>query len=187
MHTGVGTKGKAGEQAEGGCVDEKSTNPFVIFAKIEDGILVLILVAMIFLAFLQIVLRNVFGVGLIWVEPLVRQMLLWVALVGAMVATRDHNHITVDAVSRFLPPGRVKSASGLLCDTFAAVVCALLTYSTFLVFHREFQDPLLGNIMPGLPHWASLLTLPVAFGVMTLRFVRFSFLSLRNTLRGEAS
>ena len=91
---------------------EKPGNPFEVFAKIEDSILVLILVAMIFLAFLQIVLRNVFGVGLIWVEPLVRQMLLWVALAGAMVATRDHNHITVDAVSRFLPPGRIKYASG---------------------------------------------------------------------------
>ena len=166
---------------------DKPNSPFVIFARIEDGILMLILVGMIFLAFLQIVLRNVFGVGLIWIEPLVRQMLLWVALAGAMVATRDHNHITVDAVSRFLPPGRIKFASGLLCDIFAAIICGLLTYSTFLVFHSEFQDPLLGNIMPGLPHWASLLTLPIAFGVMTLRFVRFSFLSLRNTLRGEAS
>lgn len=172
---------------QGSGVGEKSTDPFAIFAKIEDGILMLILVAMIFLAFLQIVLRNVFGVGLIWIEPLVRQMLLWVALTGAMVATRDHNHITVDAVSRFLPPGRIRFASGLFCDTFAAVVCGLLTYSAFLVFHREFQDPLLGGIMPGLPYWASLLTLPVAFGVMTLRFVRFSFLSLRNTLRGKAS
>ena len=72
-------------------------------------------------------------------------------------------------------------------DTFAAIVCGLLTYSTFIVFHREFQDPLLGNIMPGLPHWASLLALPVAFGVMTLRFIRFSFLSLRNTLKGDAA
>ncbi len=162
-------------------------NPFVIFAKIEDGILTLILVGMVFLAFLQIVLRNVFGIGLIWIEPLVRQMLLWVALAGAMVATRNHNHITIDAISRFLPQGRVRFASNLLCDTFAAVVCSLLTYSTFLVFYREFQDPLLGDILPGLPHWASLLTLPVAFGVMTLRFVRFSFLSLRNTLKGKPS
>lgn len=167
-------------------VEERSKNPFVIFAKVEDGILMLILVGMVLLAFMQIVLRNVFGIGLIWVEPLVRQMLLWVALAGAMVATRDHNHITVDAVSRFLPPGRIKSAAGLLCDAFAAVVCGVMTYSTFLVFYREFQDPLLGNIMPGLPHWASLLTLPIAFGVMTLRFVRFSFLSMRSALKGEA-
>ena len=164
---------------------DKPRNPFVIFAKIEDGILMLILVGMVFLAFLQIVLRNVFGIGLIWIEPLVRQMLLWVALAGAMVATRNHNHITIDAVSRFLPPGRIKLASEFVCDTFAAVVCCLLTYSTFLVFYREFRDPLLGDIMPGLPLWASLLTLPVAFGVMALRFLRFSLLSLRNTFKGE--
>ena len=164
---------------------EESKNSLVIFAKVEDGILMLILVGMVLLAFLQIVLRNVFGIGLIWIEPLVRQMLLWVALVGAMVATRDHNHITVDAVFRFLPPGRIKSATAFLCDTFATIVCCLLTYSTFLVFHREFNDPLLGNIMPGLPHWASLVTLPLAFGVMTLRFVRFSLLSLWNTVKGK--
>lgn len=166
---------------------DRQRNPFAVFAKVEDGILVLILVAMVFLAFLQIALRNAFGIGLIWIEPLVRQMLLWVALAGAMVATRDHNHIRMDAVSRFLPPGRIKSASGLLCDTFATLVCGLLTYSTFLVFFGEFKDPLLGNIMPGLPHWASLLTLPIAFGVMTLRFLRFSFRSLRDTLKGEPS
>ena len=164
---------------------DKPRNPFVIFAKIEDGILMLILVGMVFLAFLQIVLRNVFGIGLIWIEPLVRQMLLWVALAGAMVATRNHNHITIDAVSRFLPPGRIKLASEFVCDTFATVVCGLLTYATFLVFYREFRDPLLGEIMPGLPYWASLLTLPLAFGVMSLRFLRFSLVSLLNTLKGK--
>lgn len=165
-------------------MEDRSPRPLAIFARLEDGLLILILVGMVFLAFLQIVLRNVFGVGLIWVEPLVRQMLLWVALAGAMVATRNHNHITVDAVSRFLPPGRIKSAARLLCDSFATVVCGLLAYSTFLVFYREFQNPLLGDIIPGLPHWASLLTLPFAFSVMTLRFIRFSLLSLWNTLKG---
>ncbi len=166
--------------------EERPQNPFVIIAKVEDGVLMLILVGMIFLAFLQILLRNVFGTGLVWIEPLVRQMLLWIALVGAMVATRDHNHITVDALSRFLPPGRIKSAVGALCDVFATVICGLLTYSTFLVFYREFQDPQLGNIMPGFPQWASLVTLPTAFGVMTLRFARFSLLDFRKILLGEA-
>jgi TRAP-type C4-dicarboxylate transport system permease small subunit len=96
------------------------------------------------------------------------------------------NHITVDAVSRFLPPGRIKFASAFLCDSFATVVCGLLTYSTFVVFYREFTDPLLGNIVPGLPHWASLLTLPIAFGVMTLRFARFSVLAFLDTCKGKA-
>lgn len=156
-----------------------------ILARLEDTVLMLILVGMVLLAFIQILLRNIFGIGLIWIDPLVRQMLLWVTLVGAMVATRDHKHITVDAISRYLPAGRIKFAAGFICDTFATIVCALLAYSTFLVFHMEFQDPVGGQIMTGLPLWASLLTLPVAFGVMTLRFFRLSIFSLLRTIRGE--
>ncbi len=164
---------------------EEKKGSLEFLTKFEDGVLMLILVGMVLLAFIQILLRNIFGIGLIWIDPLVRQMLLWVTLVGAMVAARDHNHITVDAISRYLPPGRIKLATGFICDTFATIVCALLTYSTFLVFHMEFQDPVGGQIIPGLPLWASLLTLPVAFGVMTLRFFRFSIFSLLRTIKGE--
>jgi len=155
-----------------------------LFWKLEDGLLMLILVSMIVLSFVQIMLRNVFGLGWVWIEPLVRQMLLWVALLGAVVATRNHNHITVDAVSRFLPPGRIKHAAGFFCDTFARVICALLTYPTFLVFKMEFQEPQGGFIIPGLPLWGTLLTLPIAFGIMALRFVRFSVLSLVHLIKG---
>lgn len=160
-------------------------SPLAFLARIEDGVLIIILMGMVLLAFIQIMLRNIFGIGLIWIDPLVRQMLLWVTLAGAMVATRDHKHITVDAITRYLPPGKIKFATGFICDTFATIVCALLTYSTFRVFHMEFQDPLGGYVMPGLPLWASLLTLPVAFSVMTLRFLRFSIRSLLHTVKGE--
>lgn len=163
---------------------EDKKNPFAFFARLEDSILMLILVGMVLLAFTQILLRNIFGIGLFWIDPLVRQMLLWVTLVGAMVATRKHNHISVDAISRYLPPGRIKSAAGFICDAFATIVCALLTYSTFRVFYMEYQDPLGGYIMPGFPLWASLITLPVAFGVMTLRFLSFSILSFMHTVNG---
>jgi TRAP-type C4-dicarboxylate transport system permease small subunit len=166
-------------------MSEEKKSPLAFLARLEDGVLILILVGMILLAFIQIALRNIFGISLIWIDPLVRQMLLWVTLAGAMVATRDHNHITVDAISRYLPPGRIKSAAGLICDTFAMIVCALLTYSTFRVFHMEFLDPVGGHIMTGLPLWISLLTMPVAFGVMTLRFLRFSILSLLLTVKGK--
>lgn len=155
----------------------------IALARIEDSLLVLLLVAMIVLAFLQILLRNVFGIGLVWIEPLVRQMLLWVALLGGMVATREHNHITVDALSRLIK-GRPRSAVGCFCDTFAAVVCGLLTYATFQVFFQEFQDPKLGQIVMGLPAWASLATLPAAFSIMAIRFGRFALRNFRDSIRG---
>lgn len=166
---------------------ENKNSAIAFLAKLEEGLLMLILVGMVSLSFIQIMLRNVFGIGLIWIDPLVRQMLLWITLVGAMVATRGHNHITVDTINRYLPSGRIKSATGFICDAFATIVCALLTHSTFRVFHMEFQDPLGGYIMPGLPLWASLLTMPVAFGVMTLRFLRLAIISLLSTAKGETN
>lgn len=152
-------------------------------ARIEDSLLVLLLVAMIVLAFLQILLRNVFGIGFVWIDPLVRQMLLWVALLGAMVATRERNHITVDALSRFLK-GRARCAVGFLCDLFATAICALLAYATFQVFAQEFRDPKLGQFVRGLPVWASLATLPAAFSIMTVRFCRFALRNLTDSIRG---
>ncbi len=168
-------------------IRQKRPNKILTFlANVEDGALVTILVGMILLAFVQIVLRNLFDIGLPWMEPLVRQMLLWVALVGAMVATRNHNHITVDAISRFLPLGRVKFACSFICDTFAMIICALLTYSTFRVFLMEYHDPTGNDIIKGLlPLWGTLLTLPLAFGIMTIRFVRYSYISLIDTIRGK--
>ena len=164
---------------------EEKKSPLAFLVRLEDGVLIVILMGMVLLSFIQILLRNIFGIGLIWIDPLVRQMLLWITLTGAMVATRENKHITVDAVTRYLPPGRIKLATGFICDAFATTVCALLASATFRVFFMEFQDPLGGTIMPGLPVWASLLTLPVAFGVMTLRFLRLSILSLLHTIKGE--
>ncbi len=162
-------------------------NLSAFFSRLEDAALILILVGMVLLAFTQIVLRNIFGIGLVWIDPLVRQMLLWVTLVGAMVATRQQKHITVDALSRFLPPGRIKSATGCISNIFATIVCMLLTWSTFRVFHMEYQDPQGGYIMTGFPLWASLIVMPIAFGVMTLRFLCFSVRSLLHTVKGETA
>ena len=73
-----------------------------VLHRIEDGILVAILSLMIGLAALQIVLRNFFGAGIVWGDMLVRVLVLWIGLVGAMVAARQNKHISIDLVIRYL-------------------------------------------------------------------------------------
>ncbi|MDZ7685875.1 MAG: TRAP transporter small permease subunit [Gammaproteobacteria bacterium] len=70
---------------------------------IEDGALIAALVSMLSMALLQIVLRNFFGTSLLWIEPFVRILVLWIAVLGAMVATRQGNHISIDVVARYVP------------------------------------------------------------------------------------
>lgn len=139
-----------------------------ILHRIEDGILASLLTVMILLAATQILLRNLFDLGLAWADPLLRLLVLWVGLVGAMVATRADKHIRIDALSRWLSPG-VRHLSTRLTNLFAALVCGMLTWhSSRFVFH-EAQDGLL--LFAAVPAWIAELILPVGFGVMTLRFL----------------
>ena len=50
--------------------------------RLEETLLVSLLLAMICLAFAQIVLRNGFDDGIVWADSLLRIMVLWIALIG---------------------------------------------------------------------------------------------------------
>jgi len=151
---------------------------------LEDGFLCVLLLGLVMLAFTQIVLRNLLGVGLVWADPVLRQTVLWVAMVGAGIATREYRHIHVNIVTRFLPI-RIKAGVGFLTDIFASVVCALLTYATWSLVMDEYHYHVEGNLVGSVPMWVSQAILPFAFALISLRFLRFSIISLKCMIRGE--
>ena len=71
--------------------------------KLEEWLLVALLFGMIAIASTQVVLRNVFDMGLLWGDGSVRVLLLWVAMFGAMVASRNDEHIRIDLIGRIIP------------------------------------------------------------------------------------
>ena len=73
--------------------------------RIEDGLILLLLLGMIVLACLQIFMRTAFNTGWRWADAMLRVLLLWTALLGAMVATRHDKHISIDVVSKLLERG----------------------------------------------------------------------------------
>lgn len=135
---------------------------------VEDGILALLLTCMILLAFVQIALRNLAQTSLDWGDPLLRVMVLWVALAGAIAATRDGNHIHMDILSRFLPE-RFHRPLRRFTDLFSAFICALIAWFAARMVIVEQGD---GNIaFSGIPTWMLELILPIGFCVMALRFL----------------
>lgn len=129
--------------------------------------LTLILVAMIVLAFTQVVLRNFFNSGITWADPLVRHLVLWVGFIGASVATKDDSHLAIDLVSRFLPKW-LKKPTAMFVHAGSAVVCGFLAQASykFVMGEREMHDML----MPGVPTWWAIAIIPIGFGLMSLRF-----------------
>ena len=93
--------------------------------RLEDSVLVLLLLAMIILAGYDILARSIFGGGVSWIPPLLRVMVLWIGLLGALLATRSREHISIDLISKLGGPtlNRIASTVTLL---FAAIVCGLV-------------------------------------------------------------
>ena len=135
---------------------------------LENALLTFMLSAMVLLAGAQILMRNLWHTGITWGDPVLRVLVLWLALLGAMVATRESNHIRIDILSRYLPE-RLKRAVEHLTNLFAALVCGLLAWHSARFVYFEWLD---GNLLFGnVPAWCCELILPLGFGVMALRFM----------------
>ena len=145
----------------------------IILHRIEDSLLVAILMLMIGLAALQILLRNFFGAGIIWGDMLVRVLVLWIGFCGAMVATRQNKHIRIDLVARYLPK-TVRLPVKAVVELFAALVCVLAAYYSFIFVYAEFYDggPAFGKV----PVWMCASIMPLGFGVMALRYFVISLI-----------
>jgi TRAP-type C4-dicarboxylate transport system permease small subunit len=134
----------------------------------ENALLAALLGFLIVFSFVQIVLRNVFSIGVTWGDGLTRVVVLWLALLGALAASRDGRHIRMNALLQWLPP-RLQVAVGIASDLFAAVVSAALAYFAF-EFVRDshsYGDVLLGQF----PAWWFESIMPVAFALIAYRFV----------------
>lgn len=134
---------------------------------VENWLLVGLALAMVILAGLQIVLRLA-NQGLIWLDPLLRVLVLWIGLLGAVAAARYDKHISLDVVGRLLH-GRALQISRLFTLGFAALISALMVKASIglIALDRESGTTIFASV----PMWWVELALPVAFLLLTLRFL----------------
>jgi len=142
-----------------------------VLAILEDGLLVVMLAGLIVLAATQIALRNLLDTSLLWADPAVRVVVLWVGMIGAMVATRFDKQISVDVVSRFLP-GRWKAAARVVTDLFTAGVSLALAWHSARLLLGDRAEGV--TVFASVPLWVCELVLPVAFGVIGIRYLAYA-------------
>ena len=137
---------------------------------------------MILLASLQIGLRSILGTGIPWADPLLRVLVLWVGLLGAVAASREGRHITIDVLSRMLP-ARARAAVGVVTSLFTAAVAGLLAWhgTRFVASEHEFESV----AFSGIPAWGLESVIPLAFALIALRYLRRAALDLSAAFRGE--
>jgi len=138
----------------------------------ESGVVALFLASMLLLSFLQILLRNFAQTGFVWIDPLLRHLLLWIGFTGATLATRLGRHIHIDILSRLLPARGLRLAHAAT-NLLGAALCLLLSNACLKLVREEAAAGTTSFLE--LPTWVLQSVMPVTLLVMSYRFVRHAF------------
>jgi len=151
------------------------------YERLEEILLVFLVALLVFLGFLQILFRNLISIGIVWVDPLVRHLVLWIALLGASIATRENRHISIDLLAGYLSPALHQRVQGGL-QLFSAFICLLLVHPAIRFLQDDYQ---VGKTLAfGIPLWVSQAIMPVMMLVLGVRFLLQGFRNLFSGNRG---
>jgi TRAP-type C4-dicarboxylate transport system permease small subunit len=151
------------------------------YERLEEILLVFFVAMLVFLGFLQILFRNLISIGVVWIDPLVRHLVLWIALLGASIATRENRHISIDLLAGYLSPALHQRVQGGL-QFFSAFICLFLVYPAVRFLQDDYQ---IGKTLAfGIPLWVSQAIMPAMMLVLGVRFLLQGFRNLFSANRG---
>lgn len=137
---------------------------------IEESLLTVLFLTIVLFSCLQIVLRNFFHSGLIWIDPLLRIIVLWITFLGAMAATSRGRHISIDLLARIFP--RTKMLAHRIAASVATVACVALANGAYEYLRQEYQYG--RETLLGLRTWQLHSILLFGFILLAYRFVVFA-------------
>ena len=138
--------------------------------RLEEAFMIVALAGMTLLTFVQVVLRYVFGTGLVWSLEATTYLFAWLVLIGMSYGVRTRAHIAVDLLTSRLPPRAVRGVA------LAALVCSLAYCALMIYGSAVFVDRLmaLGNDARDIPvpRWLLTAVMPFGFTLLAVRLIQ---------------
>lgn len=128
--------------------------------------------------------------GLVWSQTLGLVLMLWVGVVGASMATREHRHLALDLGSKLWPKKLLPAVQGV-GNIVTALFCLSLGILACVSIRDHFRDwsdtDGAGGVFPALaiPKWIAYVGLPIGFSVMTVRFFAQALESFRGKVEED--
>ena len=137
----------------------------------ENALSVALLCAMALLPILEIVGRRLWRTGIPGSTTLVQHGTLWIGFLGAAITARDGGHLSIGALTGWLPQSFRKPASIFTASVSASVSLLLCSAGVDLV-RIEWADG--RSLLPFLPVWLAQAMIPLGFALVAWRLVRRS-------------
>ena len=139
-----------------------------VLLQIEDGMLISMLFVAIVLAVVQIFLRNFFDSGIVWADVLLRVIVLWIGMFGAMYASRNNEHINIELGLKHLSE-KVKPYVQAIVFLFTSVICGIVAWYSFGFVVLEYEDGAMA--FSKVPVWVTEAIIPIAFANISIRYL----------------
>ncbi len=123
---------------------------------------------MMLLAVYQVGMRNFFDEGIVWADAYVRVTVFWVAMIGALAASRSDEHIRIDFLSRLLSESWQYWEQRLLHLT-TSLLCFVGAWNSFEFVRYEYLDGVIA--FASVPAWVCEAVMPVALFLMAVRYL----------------
>ncbi len=143
----------------------EAANRFLV--RMEKVLTMLFLTCMVMVAFGQVAIRNLFGIGYVWMDESVRVLTLWLIFLGAGVASEYARHIRMDVLLITISE-RAKHNVNVMANIFIMVVCMGFFVASIkhvlYQFHSSVQ-----LVLTGIPDWITSLVVPYFFAITVFR------------------
>ncbi len=141
---------------------------FRFLGLLEIAFIAALLGALIFFGCAQIVLRNFFHRGIVWADPLMRHVVLWLGCLGGAYATTKMRHIGIDLLTRFLPK-RAKAVRDRVVYLATALASSILGFAALklVLEEKSYGEKEFLNV----DTWILQSVLPAAFLLISYRCV----------------
>jgi len=172
-----------GKKGSNGSLEEPSAPGRLsqTISKIENAIISILLCSMVALVLIQIVLRAVFSTGIMGGAEMVRHFVLWIAFLGAAMASRESKNITIDAAYRVLPTA-LKPLAEVLTGGFTATICGMLLYASVRFIAVDYQSKMTIAFFD-IPVWTLEVIIPIGYFAVMLWYTFRSLQSLAKLVR----
>ncbi|MBW1893663.1 MAG: TRAP transporter large permease subunit [Deltaproteobacteria bacterium] len=158
-----------------------------IVYEVEKVIIVLALIVMTIAVLLVAVDRwfEWVNFGWFWLTKLAMFLMIWAGFMGASVATKRREHITIDISSKVLTLKGGKIAT-FFSQAFSAGFCFYMAKLSYLYMAESFRYGDKEGVFP-IPLWIIQLVLPITLSMMGARFIENIFRGSKENEDLEAS
>jgi len=138
-----------------------------ILKTIEDYLVVLLLSLIILVSLTQIGMRLFFNSSIIWGDEFIKIIILWLAMIASVSASRSNRHLKIDLIDNFFS-NKISHLPKIISKLFVSIICGVVTWHSILYIHLiiTFDE----TVLNGFPAWIAYAIVPLSFFMMSYRY-----------------